>query len=147
MILRTFGQMLSGKNSMEDVTLQSVRVFGSDCETCLAAFEADCAALGHPHVGTFAVVRDSWLHATCPHGREGVFLEAVEPEPESDDERLERVMAKGHSGGPVDSPEVQKSRWRDLFSDNIDATKNVGYAARDMGRYGSHPQHDGSGED
>jgi hypothetical protein len=35
--------------------------------------------------------------------------------------------------------EVEQHSW----SDNLDATKNRGYPAREEGRYGSYPSHDG----
>lgn len=146
--------MLSGKDNMEDAKLQSVSVRGHDCDKCLAALKADCAAVGHPKVGAFAVVPSSWLEAECPHGRSGVFLEPVESEADgivclSDDEdpRVRMIMEKSGSGGGLeDQPEFQKSRWRELFPDTLDATKGIGYPAREVGRYGSHPQHDGSDE-
>jgi len=38
-----------------------------------------------------------------------------------------------------DKIEVENPSWWN----NLDATKNYGYPAREAGRYGSHPSHDG----
>lgn len=137
---------------MEDVKLQSVRVLGHDCADCFAALQADCATIGHPHVGAFAVVRTSLLDAECPHGRSGVWLEPVERDADdvawlddTEDRDVRLVMEEGQStAGLEDQPDFKKSRWRELFPDTIDATNGIGYPAREVGRYGSHPQHDGS---
>lgn len=142
---------------MEEDKVQSVRVLGHDCDDCFAALAADCIAIGHPKIGTYAVVRARWLHSECPHGRTGVWLEAVEPDDEDngtvwlsdvENPRVREIMRKGHStAGLEDQPDFKKSRWRELFPDTIDATKGIGYPAREVGRYGSHPQHDGSEDD
>jgi len=39
--------------------------------------------------------------------------------------------------------EAESPSWRN----NLDATKNYGYPAREAGRYGSHPSHDGFGDE
>ena len=36
------------------------------------------------------------------------------------------------------SAEIEPPPW----SNNLDATKNIGYPVRESGRYGSHPSHD-----
>jgi hypothetical protein len=38
-----------------------------------------------------------------------------------------------------DGKEIEAPEWWD----NLDATKGIGYPARDDGRYGSYPSHDG----
>jgi len=132
--------------------LQSVRVLGYDCDDCLAQLKADCAANGHARVGQFAVVPVVWLRHECPHGRSGVLLEPVEPDhdggvglsDEDDDGGQEVVSEADMKSGIEDQPDFKKGRWRELFPDTIDATKGIGYPAREVGRYGSHPQHDGS---
>jgi hypothetical protein len=123
---------------------QSVRVIGHDCEECFAALAADCAEIGFPQIGKFAVVPVSWLQAVCPHGRRGVQLESIQP----DDNAGSSEAAQDEPGRSTATLEDQKpfkqSRWRELFPDTKDASKGIGYPAREHGWYGSYPQNDGS---
>jgi hypothetical protein len=129
---------------------QSVRVVACDCDRCLASLSAGCAASGLPaigEVGTFGVVPISWIGKRCRHGRRGLELERVEPDdvPETS---VEPPILPGRSSSTLqDQKAFQQSRWRELFPDPIDGTKGIGYPARETGRYGSHPQHDGSGDE
>lgn len=126
---------------------QSVRVLGHDCEECFSALKADCASIGFPRVGDFAVVPVSWLEATCSHGRDGVRLEPVEPDNGGEYVPTPGGRSEGQWPAIENQKAFQQSRWRELFPDGIDATKGIGYPARETGRYGSHPQHDGSEDD
>jgi hypothetical protein len=50
-----------------------------------------------------------------------------------------RDNAEPESARQKDKMEVERPSWWD----NLDATKNCGYPAREEGRYGSYPSHDG----
>jgi hypothetical protein len=59
----------------------------------------------------------------------------------------QQVKKSQHSAGIV-SPESTRHKGkleveRPSWWDNLDATKNCGYPAREAGRYGSYPSHDG----
>lgn len=55
---------------------------------------------------------------------------------------------------PAESPSLESLRYKGgaeieppAWSNNLDATKNIGYPARESGRYGSHPSHDAFGDE
>jgi hypothetical protein len=48
-------------------------------------------------------------------------------------------MPRSKHCGKRGKVEAESPPWRN----NLDATKNYGYPAREAGRYGSHPSHDG----
>lgn len=141
---------------MSDIVLPDtirVRVLGRDCPECFKALLLECDALGSPLAGTAGIVPAAWLDHSCSHGREGVFLERVDQEDaatdDSDDNQgdleIQVDVELGRSAATLDDQKwFQQERWRELYPDAIDATKGIGYPAREVGRYGSHPQHDGS---
>ena len=49
-----------------------------------------------------------------------------------------KKMPRSHHCGNRGKVEAESPPWRN----NLDATKNYGYPAREAGRYGSHPSHD-----
>jgi hypothetical protein len=53
-----------------------------------------------------------------------------------DDSRDNAAPESARQKGKI---EVERPAWWD----NLDATKNCGYPAREEGRYGSYPSHDG----
>jgi hypothetical protein len=50
-----------------------------------------------------------------------------------------KKMPRSKHCGKRGKVEAESPPWRN----NLDATKNYGYPAREAGRYGSHPSHDG----
>ena len=106
-----------------------VRVKSFSCVECRNALIADCRSLGLPlPVNEYSQVPESWLTHKCIHQENGLVIE-LEPEA-SDPEESERWK---------NEDEIENPEWRH----NLDATKGVGYPAREEGRYGSHPAHDG----
>ena len=69
-----------------------------------------------------------WLNAVCPHGRSSLKFD----------------LALADTGEP--SREAERAKCGEVefeASDSrIDATKGIGYPAREHGPYGSHPMHD-----
>jgi hypothetical protein len=127
-----------------------VRIVDWACDTCRAALLQDCrdAQLELP-IGEFALIPDHWRERPCPHDR-GFTIDVKGPTPVSDEGEYDDVeIDKGEIEDIErdDQPNRRKNRWRDLFPETIDATKGIGYPAREVGRYGSHPQHDGSEDD
>lgn len=113
-----------------DPLLRRVRIVRLECSECGAALRAACAAVGHPHLGEYAVLPQSWIGARCPHQDGGLVLEAVFEPDEGDEVAFEDAA---DSADMVEGPDG----WF-----NMDATKNIGYPAREFGRYGSHSAHD-----
>jgi hypothetical protein len=121
-----------------------------DCHECRDALLQDCIERRLPLPSSeFALVPEHWISRTCPHGKQGFTMVALRsdsgtgsPDHDSVDPRDDVPSAEIE-----DQPHRQKTRWRDLWPDTIDATKGIGYPARDIGRYGSHPSHDGSDDD
>jgi hypothetical protein len=70
-------------------------------------------------------VPEEWLLHRCSHRPDGLRLQLVV------EHHDEKEMAAERSVWGV-------SVWRD----SIDATKNIGFPARESGKYGSHPSHD-----
>lgn len=109
--------------------LVRVRIVSSDCDDCWTDLRIACVNAGFPHMGAMPAVPHSWLECACPHGKNGIKLEIVASSPpDTDDERdayADTMMVEGPDG------------WL-----NLDATKNIGYSARETGKYGSHSTHD-----
>ena len=69
--------------------------------------------------------------------------EAVPAGPVASTTKINKTL---HRAG---SPSTESLRYKEgaeieppAWSNNLDATKNIGYPARESGRYGSHPSHD-----
>jgi hypothetical protein len=123
-----------------------VRVVEWTCDLCLEALLWDCQAEGmNPPTEAFTMFPAGWRGRTCPHGGAGFLFEILGPTclDGDDHENLESERADPSRVERDDQPSRQKNRWRDLFPDTIDASKGIGYPAREVGRYGSYPQNDG----
>ena len=109
-----------------------VRIVRWDCEECRDALLCDCLAqgIGQP-IGEFTLGPAEWVSRECPHRGDGFTLNIA----------LVRSKARGGTGGGDFDNEG------DLYEENIDATKGIGYPAREDGSYGSHPSHDGFDDD
>ena len=92
-----------------------VRVVDCGCDECRYDFVRDCreAGLGLVDPNLPLRIPPDWLNRQCPHGKNGFKFEVI------------RESGVGPDGRP-----------------NLDATRTFGYAAREEGRYGSHPSHD-----
>ena len=125
-----------------------VRIIDWRCDACRDALLEDCRA-AHLELptGAFAIIPDHWRDRICPHDA-GFTMDILGParlqDHDSDDDDADSDEARIESIERDDQPILKKNRWRDLFPDSIDATKGIGYPAREVGRYGSYPQHDGS---
>lgn len=104
-----------------------VRIVACDCDDCQTELFEECrrTRIGMPQ-GERTLIPERWIGRECPHGRNGLTFEIIPQSTEPlvvEDENI-------HLAG--DSPQP-----------SLDATKGIGYAARETGRYGSHPSHDG----
>jgi hypothetical protein len=78
------------------------------------------------------VVPDRWLSHKCPHEKRGLVLQFLDT---------------GAVGLTENAP-TTSLRWKDeeiespSWWNNLDASKDLGYVAREQGRYGSYPSHD-----
>jgi hypothetical protein len=70
--------------------------------------------------GEVVLIPEYWLNPVCTHGRPGIKFERL---PDATDE----------PGSP---------RPPQVFDIRMDATKDMGYPAREQGTFGSHPMHD-----
>jgi hypothetical protein len=113
------------------------RVIADNCVECRHELLRDCQESGLPTpTSEIFLVPEKWISHECDH-MEGQFvlkiealeLERIEIEPEIDAESMRWK----------DEDEIEAPAWWN----NLDATKNIGYPARETGRYGSHPSHDG----
>jgi len=77
--------------------------------------------------GNVILVPETWANHRCTHGQDGLVLKF-----ETDTANIE-----------IESMELSNDESDDPWWDTLDATKNIGYPAREQGRYGSHPSHDG----
>lgn len=139
-----------GAAAMTSRDRMAVMIRGIDCETCFAEMKSSPFATGFDRVGSYALVPPEWLTAECSHGRRGVSLEPVERDNDGvtgDGGPIQEDQAGPSTASIEDQKSFQQSRWRELFPDGLDATKGIGYPAREVGRYGSHPQHDGSDDE
>jgi hypothetical protein len=110
--------------------LVRARVVQNDSPECVYALLAESKIFfpeGLPLEGEIVNVPQYWLDRQCPHGRLGVKfrLEVTDSDTPREPERAK--------SGEVEF-EATDSR--------IDATKNIGYPAREHGPIGSHPMHD-----
>lgn len=106
--------------------LVRARFVDNDCQECLAALLEEGKSLGGlPLSGPIVEVPRHWLGKHCDHGRSGLRFEFLA---EYDAEVVEEVVPADDELGANDP--------------SIDATKDIGYPAREHGPYGSHPMHD-----
>jgi hypothetical protein len=106
-----------------------VRVTSFNCTQCLSDLIADCRSLGLPlPTNEYSKVPESWLTHECPHQENGLVIE-LEPQ----------VSMPEESQRWKNEDEIEDPEWRN----NLDATKGIGYPAREEGHYGSYPGHDG----
>jgi hypothetical protein len=113
------------------------KVVSFRCEICRDRLLADCREFELPNpTGQVIIVPASWKSYKCPHVGYGFDLDflpaganAIDRE---DDIEAESMRSKGTE--EIEAP----AWWR-----NLDATRGIGYPAREEGRYGSHPSHDG----
>jgi hypothetical protein len=108
------------------------RVIVDTCGDCRAALLLDCQRFELPPPSDeIFLVPETWAEHRCNHLENGFVLEF--PSESDSTEDISEALAE------EESPEAVNSPWRDT----LDATKNIGYPARESGRYGSHPAHDG----
>jgi hypothetical protein len=111
---------------MEDlVHARSVQV---GCQECLYDLVEESKSAGYNLEGSVVLIPERWLAKVCPHGNSGLRFERVAVE--ADEEGDEEVE--------LEPPEQ--------FDTRMDATKNLGYPAREFPcttqRYGSTPMYD-----
>ena len=80
--------------------------------------------------GETADIPARWAHHKCIHMEDGSILLFA-----NDLEALDIASDRDKEG----ETEMEEPEW----SSNIDASKGIGYPARETGRYGSYPSHDG----
>jgi hypothetical protein len=122
------------------MALLIARVVSGECVECRDQLVKDCRESGLPlPAGEVIAVPESWAGYRCPHPGEQFRLAFLPQENESVDEILAASISWDDEDlGDVEAPDG----WM-----NIDATRNIGYPAREQGRYGSHPTHDGFGDE
>jgi hypothetical protein len=111
-------------------------VVSGECVECRDQLLKDCRESGLPlPTGKVITVPESWAGYRCPHPGEKFRLDFLLQQSESADE----ILAASISWEDEDLEDLEApDGWM-----NLDATKNIGYPAREQGRYGSHPSHDG----
>jgi hypothetical protein len=104
---------------MEHVRAKLVQ---NDCPECFHALLEESRSLEWVTlVGEVVLIPEHWLNPVCTHGRLGIKFERL----------------------PDDTDEPGSPRLAgQAFDTRMDATKNIGYPAREQGTYGSHPMHD-----
>jgi hypothetical protein len=108
------------------------RVIACDCDQCRDALLTDCRESSlPPPTDTFIVVPDWWANHECEHGRQGITMRFDVEVVSLDD--VDDIWVSAADAEMVEAPDG----WQ-----NLDATKGIGYPAREQGRYGSHPSHD-----
>ncbi len=111
-------------------------VVSGECVECRDELVKDCRESGLPlPTGKVIAIPESWAGYRCPHRGEKFRLDFLPLQSESAD----KILAASISWEDEDLDDVEApDGWM-----NLDATKNIGYPAREQGRYGSHPSHDG----
>jgi hypothetical protein len=105
--------------------LINARFVENDCSECLKTLLAESKSLGGlPLAGEIVIIPKNWLSRICPHGCAGLKFEP-------------QVFDSSTVG--IENPDVDRPK---RFDSRMDATKNIGYPAREHGPYGSHPMHD-----
>ena len=93
----------------------------------------DCKDFGLPlPIGEVILVPERWAAHKCGHQENGFVLEFSKAPHLSQNPSAQSLRWKNEE-------EVESPSWWN----NLDATKNRGFPARETGRYGSHPSHDG----
>ncbi|MBI2090391.1 MAG: hypothetical protein HYT78_16895 [Deltaproteobacteria bacterium] len=117
------------------VTPMRAKVIECNCVECRDVLVEDCRKFELPlPTDPSILVPERWASHRCPHRPGGLVLE------------FETEQAS-----KTDADEDAKSPWWNFGEEieapasvpNLDATKGIGYPARETGRYGSHPSHDG----
>jgi hypothetical protein len=112
----------------ETVDTIYARVVLNNCSACRDLLLEDCRENDLPlPAGEIILLPERWIKYECPH-----------------EQRFKiQVVSSESDEGPVEGDEAEA--WCVEAPDgwmNIDATKNIGYPAREQGRYGSHATHD-----
>lgn len=109
--------------------LVRAKVTQDDCLKCRNALLREANSLGGlPLGGEVVLIPKHWLNAACPHGRRGLRFDLDSADTGAQPREVERAK----------SSEVEM----EVFDSRMDATKNIGYPAREHGPYGSHPMYD-----
>jgi hypothetical protein len=113
-----------------------VTVLFDSCTECRDALLLDCKALDlPPPTGEQFLVPERWVSRTCPHKKDGFLLKADSNATNTAESvAIEDVQSMRWKG----EDEIESPPWRN----NLDASKNIGFPARERGDYGSHPSHD-----
>jgi hypothetical protein len=113
------------------VKILRAQVVLNNCSECRDKLLLECRDFGLPLPrDEYILVPEHWAVHECPHTQDGLVLRfglAAVP----DQTEIEVEVDLGLDGEEFEG-------WNDL-----DATKGIGYPAREEGRYGSYPSHDG----
>ncbi len=113
------------------------RVNLNNCGECRDELLSECRACGLPiPTGEVISVPERWADHTCPHMHDGLVLKFEGAETNAAEIELETDTESARS---TEGEEIEAPEWWN----NLDATKGIGYPAREQGRYGSYPSHDG----
>jgi hypothetical protein len=110
--------------------LVHARIVQDECSECRDALLEEAKSLKLPLAGTVVIIPSYWLNAVCPHGRPGLRFELAT-----------LGDGCGRQEGESGKDELQ------AFDSATDATKDMGFTAREHGPYGSHPMHDDFNEE
>src|SRR5690348_14876575 len=110
-----------------DAELVHVTLVQNDCQKCLETLIQELRARELPFEGAVGIVPRHWLSYACPHGNSGLRFKEV---------NNADLPSRGPERAKYDEVECEP------FDRRIDATKDIGYAVRETGGYGSHPMHD-----
>jgi hypothetical protein len=107
------------------------RVIVDACSDCRIMLLLDCQRFELPPPSDeIILVPETWVGHICNHLENGFVLEFFSEADSQEDITVAPVE---------ENPDIEDSPWWDT----LDATKNIGYPARESGRYGSYPAHDG----
>lgn len=108
------------------------RVISNTCNLCQSALLLDCQHFRLPPPSEDVIlVPARWASHKCEHLQDGFVLEFLDAAQSTDNASTESLRWKDE--------ELESPPWWN----NLDATKNTGYPARETGRYGTYPSHDG----
>lgn len=114
---------------MAKAELVRARVVRDDCPQCRDALLEEAKSLGGlPLGGDIILIPKHWLEKVCPHGQSELGFQLIETGSSAVTDKAEQM-------------ESSETEFRASES-KMDATKNIGYPARESGPYGSHPGHD-----
>lgn len=103
--------------------LVHARIVQDECAECRNTLLEEAKSEHLPLAGTVVIIPRYWLNVACPHGNPGLKFE----------------LASGEHGPQDTAPDKDELP---AFDSGMDATKDMGYPARENGPYGSHPMHD-----